>query len=316
MQVQELLGQELPDGPDPIYFLIEFIHDTVCPFCYLGMKALLTAIDTFKARHPNSVFEVTCTPSILAPTADVSNYFKRHYYSAYRGLPEDRYKIWDSLGESVGVRFSWEGRTGNTRSSHKLLRFALQREPTPQRSTELAVYGPGNARPLYPPYTFRAPEAPVSWPQPRGPDLQMRLLDAITTRYHEHDEDLSDPRTLVEITARVTGFPRHEIQAVLDSEEWGRTIDGLSHEVNHRLSVRNIKEGPTVAVPTMVINRRWVYGGFQSADVMVGEFEKLSHNIEPETEYTPSTLVLAAGVADQMARDAAAAAERNNAQNR
>lgn len=58
------------------YFLIEFIHDTICPFCYIGMKNLLMAIDIYKSRHSDAVFEVTCTPFILAPTAKISGKFQ------------------------------------------------------------------------------------------------------------------------------------------------------------------------------------------------------------------------------------------------
>lgn len=59
-------------SPETKYFVIEFIHDTICPFCYIGMKNLLMAIDIYKSKHPNDVFEVTCTPFILAPTAKTS----------------------------------------------------------------------------------------------------------------------------------------------------------------------------------------------------------------------------------------------------
>jgi predicted DsbA family dithiol-disulfide isomerase len=135
----------------------------------------------------------------------------------------------------------------------------------------------------------------------------MRLLDAITTQYHEHDADLSDPQTLINITIAVTGFPRHEVQAVLDSEEWSRTVDALSEEVKNRLSVQSTTPGPIVAVPTMVVNKKWVYGGFQAVDAIVDQFELLRQNIEPAKQYTPSTLVLDAGVADKAARDAAMA---------
>jgi hypothetical protein len=136
----------------------------------------------------------------------------------------------------------------------------------------------------------------------------MRLLDAITKNYHEHDKDLSDPRCLIEITVAVTGFSRNEIQGVLQSEEWDRTIDMLSEEVQGRMSVRNNGEGPIVAVPTMVFNNRWVYGGFQKVDEIVKQFELLRQGVEPPREYTKSTLVLDAGVADRIAREAAIAA--------
>lgn len=61
-----------PAPPETNYFVIEFIHDTICPFCYIGMKNLLMAIDQYKSNHSDAVFEVTCTPYILAPTAKIS----------------------------------------------------------------------------------------------------------------------------------------------------------------------------------------------------------------------------------------------------
>ncbi|KAJ8124293.1 hypothetical protein O1611_g9348 [Lasiodiplodia mahajangana] len=290
------------------YFVVEFIHDTICPFCYIGMKNLLRAIDVYKSRHPDAVFEVICTPFILAPTAKISYYDKYYYYSAERGLPTSRFDVWSRLGEDAGIRFSWKGRTGNSRDSHKLLRFALQKTPTVQASTELTVYQPAVDAPLYPPYSLRAPEQPVPLPQPRGPDLQMRLLDAITTNYHEHDKDLSDPEFLLGITKDVTGFPEDEIRAVLDSPEWDHTIDILSSEVQNRISVRSRLAGPIVAVPTMVFNNKWVYGGFQKVDDIVGQFELLRRGANPLQEYTTSSLVLDGGIADTLAREAAVAA--------
>ncbi|KAI1200226.1 hypothetical protein F5X97DRAFT_103846 [Nemania serpens] len=321
MQVQDLLISEeepyqLPtvDGsrvtrtnpapPETQYFIIEFIHDTICPFCYIGMKNLLTAIDNYKSNHPDAVFEVTCTPFILAPTARVSHCDKYHYYSRERGLPTSRFRVWDRLGANANIKFSWKGTTGNSRNSHKLLRFALQKTPTNQKSTELTVYRPTLDTPLYPPYSLRAPDLPVSLPQPRGPDLQMRLLDAITTNYHEHDKDLSDPQFLMEITKEVTGFSRDEIQGVLDSEEWDHTIDLLSSEVQNRVSVRSQLAGPIVAVPTMVLNKKWVYGGFQGVAEIVEQFELLRQGTNPRREYTTSSLVLEGGIADTIAREA------------
>ncbi|TGJ79397.1 hypothetical protein E0Z10_g9367 [Xylaria hypoxylon] len=301
-----------PPKPDPTpsetkYFLIEFIHDTICPFCYIGMKNLFMAIEIYKSKHPDAVFEVVCTPFILAPNARNSYYYKDHYYSTERGLPRSRFELWDKLGENAGIEFSWKGRTGNSRNSHKLLRFALQKTPTRQMSTEFAVYKPGVDAPLYPPHSLRAPNLPVSVIQPRGPDLQMRLLDAITTKYHEHDNDLSDPQFLIEITKAVTGFPENEIRAVLDSSEWDHTINMLSSDVQNRISVRSQLSGPIVAVPTMVLNNRWVYGGFQNSDDIVSQFELLRQGINPRQEYTTSSLVLDGGIADTIAREAAMA---------
>ncbi|KAI2628250.1 hypothetical protein GGS21DRAFT_249472 [Xylaria nigripes] len=297
--------------PELNYFLIEFIHDTVCPFCYIGMKNLLMAIDIYKSKHPDAVFEVTCTPSILAQTTADINYDKVYYYSGYRKLPASRFELWDRLGKGAGIKFSWKGRVGHSRNSHKLLRFALQKTPTTQKSVELSVYRPNGDTPLYPPYCLRAPDLPVSVAQPRGPDLQMRLLDAITKRYHEQDKDLSDPQVLIEITRAVTGFSQHEIQNVLDSKEWDHTIDMLSQEVKDRVRVRSQIAGPIIAVPTMVLNDKWVYGGFQGVAEIVDQFELLRRGIQPPQEYTKSSLVLEGGIADTIAREEILARERH-----
>ncbi|KAI0189649.1 thioredoxin-like protein [Astrocystis sublimbata] len=303
-------GPARPDAtPDTQYYAVEFIHDTICPFCYIGMKNLLKATDIHRSKYPDDVFEITCTPFILGPTAKTSCYDKVPYYTAERGLPSSRFAVWDRLAEDAGIKFSWQGRTGNSRNSHKLLRFALQTTPTRQKSSELTTYRPTAPMPAYPPCTLRAPNTPVSLPQPRGPDLQVRLLDAITTNYHEHDKDLSDPQFLVEITRMVTGFPEDEIRAVLESAEWDHTIDMLSYEVQNRISVRSQSAGPIVAVPTMVLNNKWVYGGFQNVDDIVDQFELLRRGSNPIKEYTTSSLVLEGGTADTNARQAAMARE-------
>lgn len=54
------------------HFTIEFVLDTICPHCYVGLRNLNQAIDTYKARHPGSTFEVICTPFILNPVAQRS----------------------------------------------------------------------------------------------------------------------------------------------------------------------------------------------------------------------------------------------------
>lgn len=117
----------------------------------------------------------------------------------------------------------------------------------------------------------------------------------------------------MEITRAVTGFPEDEIQAVLDSSEWDRTVDMLSSQVQNRISVRSRLAGPIVAVPTMVLNNKWVYGGFQKVDEIVDQFELLRRGANPLQEYTTSSLVLDGGIADTLAREAVMA--RGNSDN-
>lgn len=55
--------------PENPHFTIEFILDTICPHCYIGLRNLNTAIDLYKQRYPGATFAVTCSPIILNPTA-------------------------------------------------------------------------------------------------------------------------------------------------------------------------------------------------------------------------------------------------------
>ncbi|KAI1260622.1 hypothetical protein F5Y18DRAFT_247301 [Xylariaceae sp. FL1019] len=298
----------IPSGFGSRHFVIEYVHDTICPFCYIGWRTLLMAIEAYKSKDIDAVFEVTCSPFILGPTAGISAYSKPEYYIVERGLPADRIPLWNRLGSNVGVDFKWQGRTGNSRNSHKMLRFALEATPTTRSSVNFTRLDQGlGPPPTYPPSSLRAPEYAVQTEQARGPDLQMRLLDRLTYLYHETDRDISDPTFLKEETAFVTGFSHAEIQAVLDSEEWDRAIDKLDSEIQRRKAIKNPVAGPIIAVPTIVINHRWVYGGFQEVGFLVRQFELLAQGQEPSTEYTRSQMVPVVGVQDSIHRQNMAA---------
>lgn len=55
--------------PPDLHFNIEFVLDTVCPHCYIGLRNLNDAIAMFKKRYPQAMFEVTCSPVVLNPLA-------------------------------------------------------------------------------------------------------------------------------------------------------------------------------------------------------------------------------------------------------
>jgi hypothetical protein len=60
---------------ESLRFTIEFVLDTICPHCYIGLRNLNTAIETYKRQHPGAVFEITCSPILLAPSAGRSGKF-------------------------------------------------------------------------------------------------------------------------------------------------------------------------------------------------------------------------------------------------
>lgn len=54
------------------HFRIEFILDTICPHCYIGLKNLTAAIQIHQEVHPEDSFEVTFSPIILNRAASRS----------------------------------------------------------------------------------------------------------------------------------------------------------------------------------------------------------------------------------------------------
>ncbi|KAI0849715.1 hypothetical protein F5Y00DRAFT_268806 [Daldinia vernicosa] len=258
-------------------FLVEFILDVICPYCYIGFKNLKTAIETYKARHPNTNFEIVCTPFLLHPLAARSAYDKSDYLIAGTRGPA----YWVGPGEAAGINFTWAGRTGSTRDAHKLLRFALESAPTTTRGA--AHNRRGTSAPPSPPSSSHAGTrcSPASSPSAtngnnnntpaRGPALQLRLLEALFHAHHESDGDISDPSFLAETASAATGFATAQMRAVIEDagEVWGRAVSALVAEVSspRGLAVR--------AVPTFVVNDHYVIGGVQSVGFLVDEFERI-----------------------------------------
>ncbi|KAI1632861.1 thioredoxin-like protein [Biscogniauxia mediterranea] len=271
--------EDRPKSGSPIsgtttHFTIELIIDTICPHCYIGMKNLNAAIETHKARHPEATFELVCSPLVLYPASMRSAHDKIPYYLHAHGGQSNLFETWSRLGSTLGINFSWGGRTGNTRDSHKLLRYALERTPTTTPSTELVQRQRRQTTP--PSRTKTGASSPPSatktaLPPRRGPALQMRLLEALFKGYFEHDHDVSDRGFLVEVGtsvgAGVKAFSAADVRKVLESEDWGAAVDILSDEVRSRLQVD--------AVPTVIVNGLSLYGGWQKPELFVAEFERL-----------------------------------------
>ena len=51
---------------------IDVYLDTICPWCYLGKKALNQAIAIYTAQHPDTTFNLIWKPYMLYPNAAIS----------------------------------------------------------------------------------------------------------------------------------------------------------------------------------------------------------------------------------------------------
>lgn len=98
----------------------------VCPWCYVGYKRLQSAISQFHGS--NHKFTIEWHPYQLNPHAPERSMDKLEYYAGRFGA--DRAAAMHEHMRRVGlandIAFSFGGRTGNTRDSHRLVQFAKQ----------------------------------------------------------------------------------------------------------------------------------------------------------------------------------------------
>ncbi|KAI1387501.1 uncharacterized protein F4822DRAFT_284597 [Hypoxylon trugodes] len=329
-------GSPRVDNPgETTHFTVEIILDVICPYCYVNCKNLNTAVRTYTARHPEATFMVTCSPYLLDPIAGRSAYNKSDY-PTIRAHSRD---YWLALGEPVGVTFKFEGRMGNTRDAHKLLRFALESEPSTTPSTAFAArISNQNQRAApalaLPPRGASAStgiaenggseSANTSHPRTRGPTLQLRVLEALFRGHHEEGGDISDREYLIQTGVAAmagTGIGEAEIRGMLEESDspspspspnndtamedanqdqnregeneetntrprtWGRAVDTLFADITSPSGGRGLA---VRAVPTLIVNDRYVIGGAQGVAFLVAEFERIRRGgvRDSETYYT------------------------------
>ncbi|KAK6083721.1 DSBA-like thioredoxin domain-containing protein [Seiridium cupressi] len=247
-------------APENLHFTVEFILDTICPHCYIGLRNLNTAIRLYKEQQPNATFEVTCSPIVLNPGAGRSVGIKGTYYERTRGFASSTIEAWTRQGVAVGIQFDWQGGlTGNSRDSHKLLRLALEANPSTYRSSSFTQASGYNRSVI----TSSSAQQSTVTPGARGPDTQMKLAETIYREYFENNHDISDRSWLLNIGTSLTDLPAAEIRACLESEDWNHAIDRLSDRSKQEFN----------AVPVFIIQGRYVAGGWQTPEKFLEVFE-------------------------------------------
>ncbi|KAB8295929.1 hypothetical protein EYC80_008749 [Monilinia laxa] len=117
-------------------FDIEIVSDTVCPWCYVGKQKLEQGITAYKQKHPdsNDTFSITWKPFYLAPEAPKIGVDKREWYLSRFG--EERmtaaFSRLAQIGKDVGIDFSFGGKTGATRDSHRIIQLGKTKSPAMQ----------------------------------------------------------------------------------------------------------------------------------------------------------------------------------------
>ena len=114
-------------APPRVHLDIEIVHDLICPWCYLGVRRLLSSL----RRRPAIAFELTWRPFLLNP--DMPRVGMAHPdYVVRKFGGEDRarrmYAAISETGRAEGILFRFDriGRTPCSIDAHRLVRYATR----------------------------------------------------------------------------------------------------------------------------------------------------------------------------------------------
>lgn len=104
---------------------IEYIFDTICPWCYVGKRRFERAL----AARPGTRVSIHWRPFLLNPDLPLDGIDRRAYLDRKFGGPARVQRVHGAVaaaGESVGIQFDFDRilRTPNTLNSHRMIRFA------------------------------------------------------------------------------------------------------------------------------------------------------------------------------------------------
>lgn len=104
---------------------IDFISDTVCPWCFIGKRRLARAT----AMRPDVAFEVCYRPFRLDPSLPREGMDRQSYLATRFGADggvEEAQRVIAAEGATEGIEFDFAAirRAPNTLDSHRLIRWA------------------------------------------------------------------------------------------------------------------------------------------------------------------------------------------------
>lgn len=126
----------------PTKLKIDFVSDVSCPWCAIGLAALEQALKRLAGEVEAVIhfqpFELN--PDMPAGGQDISE----HLTQKYGSTPAQQAQIRETIrlrGAEVGFTFSPDGRGRiyNTFNAHRLLHWAGEVGPTPQRDLKMAL---------------------------------------------------------------------------------------------------------------------------------------------------------------------------------
>ena len=160
---------------------IDVISDVVCPWCFIGMRRLETALGMVAAEQAPGGVAVRWHPFELNPELPPTGMDRRAYLEAKFGSASRAAQIYERVraaGETAGITFGFDRitRQPNTRDAHRLIIWAQER---------------GDAAPL---------------------------VERLFTAYFVEGRDVGDRAVLAAIAGEA-GFDAAAVRAMLDSGE-------------------------------------------------------------------------------------------------
>ena len=104
---------------------IEYIFDTVCPWCYVGKRRFERAL----SMRPGARVDIRWRPFLLNPDIPLDGIDRRAYLDRKFGGPARVQRVHSAVsaaGEAEGITFAFDKitRAPNTLNSHRMIRFA------------------------------------------------------------------------------------------------------------------------------------------------------------------------------------------------
>lgn len=222
------------------HFSISIVSDTVCPWCYVGWRRLLQAVDQHLAAAPADSFSVAWRPFQLNPLASRAAPVDktRYYHDKFGQARADAiFARLAAVGQDAGIAFKFGGSTGNTLDSHRLLSLALARDPVPDRPASGSI-----AR-----------------------TLQVRLAEELFADYFERERDITNHGVLAAAADRA-GLASADALSFLQS-------DSLTAETEAEANAS--RASGVSGVPSFTINDTYEVDGAQDPAAFLAMFRRL-----------------------------------------
>ncbi|KAH0359425.1 DSBA oxidoreductase, partial [Aureobasidium melanogenum] len=174
----------------PTLFEVKIYSDTICPWCYIGLKTLEEATSLYQHTCPNGskdTFRITWSPYYLDPHAPIPGILASTRIAQKNGIEraEGIKMRLKRVGKAHGIEFTFSGKVGNTRDSHRLMYLAGL----------------------------------------KGEEVQMALAKELLRIHFEGEADVSSHDDLIGAGVAV-GLARNEVKEWLESGNGGAEVDG------------------------------------------------------------------------------------------